>query len=74
MLIFRLVLKERIMRYEILSAKNDVVPQEKMAIVQQSFECGMSISIISHQHCVATNLLFLCVNSIKRKADCSDTR
>lgn len=25
-------------------------PQDKMAIVQQSFESGMSVSMVAHQH------------------------
>nr|ELR5267775.1 IS3 family transposase [Providencia rettgeri] len=34
-------------------------PQEKMAIVQQSFESGMSVSMVARQHGVAASQLFL---------------
>ncbi len=33
--------------------------QEKMAIVQQSFESGMSVSMVARQHGVAASQLFL---------------
>ena len=34
-------------------------PQEKMAIVQQSFEPGMTVSMVARQHGVAASQLFL---------------
>ncbi len=34
-------------------------PQEKMAIVQQSLESGMSVSMVARQHSVAACQLFL---------------
>ncbi len=34
-------------------------PQEKMAIVQQSFESGMSVSMVARQHGSAASQLFL---------------
>lgn len=34
-------------------------PQEKMAIVQQSFESGMSVSMVARQHGIAASQLFL---------------
>ena len=43
-------------------------PQEKMAIVQQSFESGMSVSMIDRQHGVAVSQLSFGVNSIKKEA------
>lgn len=33
--------------------------QEKMAIVQQSFESGMSVSMVARQHGIAASQLFL---------------
>ncbi len=33
--------------------------QEKIAIVQQSFEPGMTVSLVARQHGVATSQLFL---------------
>ena len=33
--------------------------QEKIAIVQQSFEPGMTVSLVAQQHGVATSQLFL---------------
>ncbi len=33
--------------------------QEKIAIVQQSFEPGMTVSLVARQHGVAANQLFL---------------
>ncbi len=33
--------------------------QEKIAIVQQSFEPGMTVSLVARQHVVATSQLFL---------------
>ena len=33
--------------------------QEKIAIVQQSFEPGMTVSLVARQHCVAASQLFL---------------
>ncbi len=40
-------------------------PQEKMAIVQQSFEPGMTVSMVARQHGVAASQLFLCVSNIR---------
>lgn len=37
-------------------------PQEKMAIVQQSFESGMSLSIVARQHGVAASQCPLPIN------------
>ncbi len=34
--------------------------QEKIAIVQQSFEPGMTVSLVARQHGVAASQLFLC--------------
>lgn len=34
-------------------------PQEKMAIVQQSFESGMSVSMVARQHGITASQLFL---------------
>lgn len=37
-------------------------PQEKIAIVQQSFEPGMSVSMVARQHGVAASQLFMVRN------------
>ena len=41
--------------------------QEKIAIVQQSFEPGMTVSLVARQHGVATSQLFLWRKQYRRK-------
>ncbi|MCR4237071.1 transposase, partial [Escherichia coli] len=38
---------------------NKATTQEKIAIVQQSFEPGMTVSLVARQHGVAASQLFL---------------
>ncbi len=41
--------------------------QEKIAIVQQSFEPGMTVSLVARQHGVAASQLFLWRKQYRRK-------
>ncbi len=42
--------------------------QEKIAIVQQSFEPGMTVSLVARQHGVAASQLFLWRKRIRKAA------
>ncbi|MFP1455003.1 transposase [Escherichia coli] len=48
--------------------------QEKIAIVQQSFEPGMTVSLVARQHGVAASQLFLSVKQSGRKSYCCRRR
>ncbi len=49
--------------------------QEKIAIVQQSFEPGMTVSLVARQHGVAASQLFLwCKQYQGRKSYCCRRR
>ncbi|EHX26969.1 transposase family protein [Escherichia coli DEC12B] len=41
--------------------------QEKIAIVQQSFEPGMTVSLVARQHGVAASQLFLWLSNTRKE-------
>lgn len=45
--------------------------QEKIAIVQQSFEPGMTVSLVARQHGVAASQLFFCKRQVTAACDSS---
>ncbi len=48
--------------------------QEKIAIVQQSFEPGMTVSLVARQHGVAASQLFLWRKQYRGKSYCCGRR
>ncbi len=48
--------------------------QEKIAIVQQSFEPGMTVSLVARQHGVAASQLFSGVSNTRGKSYCCGCR
>ncbi|WP_134800535.1 IS3-like element IS2 family transposase [Shigella flexneri] len=58
-LVFRLVIGEQIIDVLGPEKRRRRTTQEKIAIVQQSFEPGMTVSLVARQHGVAASQLFL---------------
>ncbi|ECD9472625.1 IS3 family transposase, partial [Salmonella enterica subsp. enterica] len=58
-LVFRLVIGEQMIDVLGPEKRRRRTTQEKIAIVQQSFEPGMTVSLVSRQHGVAASQLFL---------------
>ncbi|QEP48188.1 IS3-like element IS2 family transposase [Escherichia coli] len=58
-LVFRLVIGEQMIDVLGLEKRRRRTTQEKIAIVQQSFEPGMTVSLVARQHGVAASQLFL---------------
>ncbi|PWO44625.1 IS3 family transposase [Escherichia coli] len=58
-LVFRLVIGEQMIDVLGPEKRRRRTTQEKIAIVQQSFEPGMTVSLVARQHAVAASQLFL---------------
>ncbi|HAU7995611.1 TPA: IS3 family transposase [Escherichia coli] len=58
-LVFRLVIGEQMIDVLGPEKRRRLTTQEKIAIVQQSFEPGMTVSLVARQHGVAASQLFL---------------
>ncbi|HAE5458699.1 TPA_asm: IS3 family transposase [Salmonella enterica subsp. enterica serovar Typhimurium] len=58
-LVFRLVIGEQMIDVLGPEKRRRRTTQEKIAIVQQSFEPGMTVSLVARQHSVAASQLFL---------------
>ena len=58
-LVFRLVIGEQMIDVLGPEKRRRRTTQEKIAIVQQSFEPGMTVSLVARQHGVAASQLFL---------------
>ncbi|HAV7447711.1 TPA: IS3 family transposase [Escherichia coli] len=58
-LVFRLVIGEQMIDVLGPEKRRQRTTQEKIAIVQQSFEPGMTVSLVARQHGVAASQLFL---------------
>ncbi|HAH1004789.1 TPA: IS3 family transposase [Escherichia coli] len=58
-LVFRLVIGEQMIDVLGPEKRRRRTTQEKIAIVQQSFELGMTVSLVARQHGVAASQLFL---------------
>ncbi|HBQ4337959.1 TPA: transposase, partial [Escherichia coli] len=58
-LVFRLVIGEQMIDVLGPKKRRRRTTQEKIAIVQQSFEPGMTVSLVARQHGVAASQLFL---------------
>ncbi|WP_439412923.1 transposase [Enterobacter ludwigii] len=58
-LVFRLVAGVRMIDISGPDKRRRRSSQEKIAIVQQSFEPGMNVSQVARQHCVAASQRFL---------------
>ncbi|PQM86465.1 IS3 family transposase, partial [Shigella flexneri] len=57
--VFRLVIGEQIIYVLGPEKRSRRTTQDKIAIVQQSFEPGMTVSLVARQHGVAASQLFL---------------
>ncbi|EGM8431558.1 transposase, partial [Escherichia coli] len=58
-LVFRLVIGEQMIDVLGPEKRRRRTTQEKITIVQQSFEPGMTVSLVARQHGVAASQLFL---------------
>ncbi|EFI5712310.1 transposase, partial [Escherichia coli] len=58
-LVFRLVIGEQMIDVLEPEKRRRRTTQEKIAIVQQSFEPGMTVSLVARQHGMAASQLFL---------------